>query len=76
MSSAHELPNESNSTRPMHDARWHIVRLVGVAQRQMLYHVLKTMSKSEIIDAMLEMNHLPDLLDYFNDHIRRYAAKQ
>ena len=57
--------------RPVQDARLHIARLVEPAHRRMLRRLLEEKPKAELIDAMFEMSHLPDLLDYFREDIDR-----
>ena len=58
--------------RPVQDMRVHIAGLVEPARRRMLRTLLEEKTKSELIDVMFEMTHLPDLLDFFREDLERH----
>ena len=70
------LPEPSptpSEQRPIQDAREHFARLLEPAHKLTLRKLLEGKPKAELIDAMFEMSHLPDLLDYFKEDIERNA---
>lgn len=75
MNRPRELPRAPTEQRPIHDAREHIVGLVEPARKRMLRNVLKKKPKDELLDAIFEMVHLSDLLDYFREDLERHHAE-
>jgi hypothetical protein len=70
-----ELPCSANgrSDGSIKDLRTCLGGFVIPAKNRLLRQVLAQKTKDDLIDALLGINHLPDLFDYFKDDIEHYT---
>jgi len=65
--------SNGRAERPIKDLRTCLGDFVIPARNRLLRQILSRKPKDELIDALFDIVHLPDLLDHFKDDIERYS---
>lgn len=60
----------SQNGTPPHDLRRVLPQMMEPIHKRILRRLLLEKTKEELIDAMFEMVHFPDLLDFFRDELK------
>ena len=69
------IPAPPTEQRPIKALRDHLDDALLPAKTQLLRQILEEKQMEELIDAMFEMAHLPDLLDFFREDLERYHSR-